>query len=177
VGQANTGGGATHAFSYSGGVMTDLGTLGGSSSVALAINGAGTIAGQASTSGGATHAMSYSGGVMTDLGTLGGSYSLASGINSSGTIVGYSYLVGNTAYHPFIYSGGVMTDLEPYLASIGMTGNGGATALDDNGNIIGYGTLGSGDTHGFLLTVPEPSALALLAFGLTALLARRRKGK
>ena len=172
VGLAETSIGDQHAFSYSGGVMTDLGTLGGFSSGANAINSS-TIVGVA-TSGGANHAFSYSGGVMHDLGTLGGTFSGANAINSSGTIVGDAGTSGGFQ-HAFSYSGGVMTDLEPYLASIGMTGLSFATALDDNGDIVGYGTLANGHYHPFLLVVPEPSAAALLALGLTALLARRRQ--
>ena len=45
----------------------DLGTLGGSYSVAYGINNAGTIVGNRTTSDGVTHAFSPGGGVMTDL--------------------------------------------------------------------------------------------------------------
>src|SRR5690349_11177018 len=89
VGQSATSNNAAyHAFSYSGGVMRDLGTLpGGTVSVAYAINSSGTIAGASYTNGSSNpiylNAFSYSGGVMTDLGTLGGNYSRAYGINNS----------------------------------------------------------------------------------------------
>lgn len=36
-------------------------------------------------------------------------------------------------------------------------------AIGDDGNIIGYGTTAGGQTHAFLLAVPEPSTSALLA--------------
>src|SRR5579872_5824089 len=58
---------SAHAVLYS---VTDLGTLGGTTSRAYGINNTGTIVGQAYTPT-TRDAFSYSGGVMTDLGTLG----------------------------------------------------------------------------------------------------------
>ena len=48
---------------------------------------------------------------ITDLGTLGGSGSWASGLSENGFVVGGSYLVGDTATHPFLWSAGTMVDL------------------------------------------------------------------
>src|SRR5262249_24679100 len=68
-----------------GGVMRDLGTLGGGThSEGLAISDAGQVAGNSG-----DHAFRYdgtpgSGGVMRDLGTLGGTFSGALGINNAG---------------------------------------------------------------------------------------------
>ena len=91
--------------------MTDLGTLGGTYSVATGINNSGQIVGYADTASGQTHAFLYSGGTMTDLGTLpGGTYSFATGINNNGQIVGYSTTASGQT-HAFLYSGGQMTDL------------------------------------------------------------------
>ena len=68
-----------------------------------------------------------------------------------------------SAWHAFVYGDGATTDLSPFLDSIGLTGNARATAIDDNGDIIGYGATAGGQTRAFLLTeVPEPSTLALL---------------
>ncbi len=47
--------GSTHAFVYSGGTMTDLGTLGGNTSAAYGINDSGQVVGDAATSN-TTHA-------------------------------------------------------------------------------------------------------------------------
>lgn len=122
-----------HAFSYSNGQMTDLGTLGGSTSFANGINDEGVIVGDSYTAGNADHAFSYSNGKMTDLGTLGGSSSQATGINNTGTIVGSSATTGDTTSHAFSYSNGVMTD----LGTIGSLPSY-ATAINSTGTIAGY---------------------------------------
>ena len=71
--------------------MTDLGTLGGTNSYAIAINDRGQVVGYSGTDRGMTgHAFLYSDGAMTDLGTLGGAVgSWASAINDRGQVVGY----------------------------------------------------------------------------------------
>ncbi|HLJ95009.1 MAG TPA: hypothetical protein VKU02_17670, partial [Gemmataceae bacterium] len=63
VGASSTANGNMHAFLFSNGTMTDLGTLGGSSSTADAVNNLGGIAGYATTANGQEHAFAYSGGV------------------------------------------------------------------------------------------------------------------
>lgn len=82
--------------------MRDLGTLGGSESVAFAINSAGQIVGYSTTESGNAHAFMWDRGVMTDLGVLpGGSGSAAYGISERGDVVGF----GNTAtsHHPVLW--------------------------------------------------------------------------
>lgn len=84
----------THAFVYDPGtgVMTDLGTLGGANSAALAINDDGVIVGWSEVVGGARHPFVYDPvtGVMEDLGTLGGVNGEATDLNDSGIVVGWS---------------------------------------------------------------------------------------
>src|SRR4051812_46187529 len=83
--------------------VIDLGTLGGNSSDARALNLAGQVIGTATLPGdSARHAYLWENGVMRDLGTLGGTASGVGGINASGQVVGYSYLPGGTDAHAFL---------------------------------------------------------------------------
>src|SRR4051794_30777895 len=59
----------------------DLGTLGGTSSSAGAMNSSGQVVGQSSTAAGYNHAFLWQNGTMTDLETLGGLRSGAADIN------------------------------------------------------------------------------------------------
>jgi probable HAF family extracellular repeat protein len=92
--------------------VTELGTLGGSSTSARGINSLGEITGDSNTAGNAAvHAFLYSNGSMHDLGTLGGTTSHGAGINDLGQVTGDAYLKGDSSFHAFLYSSGSMQDL------------------------------------------------------------------
>jgi probable HAF family extracellular repeat protein len=97
VGKAQTASGVFHPFLYSGGVMTDLGTLGGTGmwSGAFGINAAGQVVGASYTAGNVSHAFLYTGGKMTDLNSLipasfGITLASAVAINDNGQIAAVS---------------------------------------------------------------------------------------
>jgi probable HAF family extracellular repeat protein len=76
--------------------MQDLGTLGGSSGQANAINLNGQIVGYALTNNnGVYEAFLYENGLMRGIGNIGGTHSIAWGINDNGQIVGSASTVGN----------------------------------------------------------------------------------
>jgi probable HAF family extracellular repeat protein len=70
--------------------ITDLGTLGGHSSAATAINDAGQVVGESQTAEGSLHPFLWERGVMTDLGTLpDATAGRAAAISAAGQVVGY----------------------------------------------------------------------------------------
>jgi probable HAF family extracellular repeat protein len=142
-------------FSYQNGTMTALGTLGGSWSIAYAINDQNQIAGQAYTRGNvAAHAFRLTGSQMVDLGTLGGSSAWALAINNAGTVVGFSTTRSNV-YHAFVsMDGAKMQDLNKMIPRRSGWILQEADGINDAGQIAGAGTF-QGQTHAFLLT-PRP---------------------
>ena len=83
--------------------MTDLGTLGGSFSIAYSINDIGQVVGRSSNSDGNSHAFLWEDGVMSDLGTLGGRSSKTLDINETGQAVGLSDTGIRNYYHAFLW--------------------------------------------------------------------------
>jgi len=149
-------------FSYS---ITDLGTLGGFSSVALDINELGHVCGGADRTDGNRHGFFWKDGVMTDLGTLGHSQSEAWGINNQDQVVGLSSGNGNLA-GGFLWQGGQISEISPNNVYKD------ALALNDAGQVVGQFHSNSGDgDHAYrwqndvLLDLDAPGAQSL-AWGI-----------
>ena len=133
-----------HAYLYSAGTMTDLGTLGGIFSWGTAINSAGDVAGYSTLANKTYHAFLVHNGRMTDLGSLTATGSSeADGINNFGEIVGWSNAA--TGQHAFLYSGGNMVDLGT-LGSDYSAANG----INNLHQVVGGSDLASGYIHAFL---------------------------
>ncbi len=97
--------------------VLDLGTLGGNSATALAINDSGWTAGASADSAGDTRAFVWRpGGALQDLGTLGGQFSVARRININGDVAGLS-TTATGAMHAFLVRHGTMIDLGPALGN------------------------------------------------------------
>jgi len=115
-------------------VAVPLGSLGGGSSHATAINARGNVAGLSRTAAGEVHAFVLVNGVMRDLGTLGGPRSDAYSINSIGWTTGSSYAPASgmqTLQYAFISDGTTMTSLA--AAGQGAAGYG----INDSGTYQG----------------------------------------
>jgi len=138
--------GATPTFT-----ITDLGTLGGASADARAINNPGQVVGASATASGDTHAFLWTAtDGMKDLGTLGGNFSRAFGINSRGHVVGVSALASGEQ-RPFLWTpAGGMQDLGTFGGGFGR-----ALSINDLDQVGGSSTLPDGSIHAFLWTAKQ----------------------
>lgn len=135
-------GGGDHAFLYSNGVVTDLGSLpGNNDSIAQGINSRGQVVGNTFGLNQPSRAFLYSDGVMRDIGSLAGGVTAASSINDAGDIVGYSVLQQHYGF-AFLYRDGLMRN----LGSLPGSDQSRAHAINNHGVIAG--TSGVGPSQG-----------------------------
>jgi probable HAF family extracellular repeat protein len=135
----------SHPFLWDHGIMTDLGTLGGTLSgefllntgaSSLLVNNRGQVIGQSTLAGDqVVHPFLWSHGVMRDLGTLGGDNGAPVWLTDNGQVVGDADLPGSQHHDAFLWRNGVMTD----LGNLG--GNSAAFMMNSRGQIVGISTV------------------------------------
>lgn len=131
-----------HAFSWGGGVLTDLKPfLGGSFSTAIWLNNSGEAVGGATTANDASfHAALWQDGHIVDLGTLEGDcFSIANAINSKGQIIGQSFPCDFSSSRAVLWDHGAIIDLNTTIPpnptlQLAETDN-----INDRGEIVGRG--------------------------------------
>ncbi len=136
-------------------IVTDLGTLGGTASGAVAISSSGIIVGQSFTAGNAENvAFEYSNGQMNSLApALGGISSTAVAVNDSGQTVGTiasENLYGGYNEQAYLYTNGQVTIL-PELAGAQTYPT--PTGINDSGEVVGFSPISTGEdavTQAFL---------------------------
>jgi len=138
-----TGKGRAFLYNLNTSTLTDLGSLGGGASVAMAANAAGSVVGNADVT--IDRATSFAFQTLqpapmtpaNSLGALGGVYSFAFGINASGQVVGEADDPADSA-HAFLYTASAgMQDLENLIPPISSCMLSCATAINDSGYIVG----------------------------------------
>ncbi|HYC99637.1 MAG TPA: GC-type dockerin domain-anchored protein, partial [Phycisphaerales bacterium] len=118
---------------------------------ALAVNDLGQVAGYAYTDTGTVAFVWSAATGAIDIGNLGNHHAIARGINNRGQVVGQAYIPGTSAtQHGFVWQNGVLTDLHALIDP----GSGwviwDATAITDDGRIVGAGVK-NGQPHAVML--------------------------
>ncbi len=143
IGQSNLAGDQiSHPFLWEREKLTDLSTetIGGSPTIANAINDAGDVVGAGSFPGRPFDAYLWRDGVATDLGSLSGDcYSQAFAINVASRVVGQSYSCDFTSARPFLWEDGEMADLNTLIRDDENFRLVEVLAINDRGEIAGIG--------------------------------------
>ena len=136
-----------HAYRYSGGAMTDLGTLGAQYSWGHAINDAGEVAGYSTVDQYTIHGFLYDGGTMTSTHPGTESFSRNNGLNTWGDVVGiYSDFFGGwiTEYRAYYTWNGSPV----LLGTFGGTESRGED-INDLGQVVGMARMSTGKIRAF----------------------------
>ena len=148
---------ANHAFIWERGVLTDIGTLGGDNSAANWINDAGQVVGIGDLADGTHHAFVWSTGKMTDLGVVSGDpCSNGFHINARGQVIGTSTDCHGRILHFFLWERGSIIDLSAQVLPGSDFAFVEPVVINDDGEIVGNGTLFNGDVHAVLLKPDGP---------------------
>jgi probable HAF family extracellular repeat protein len=131
----------SHAFSWAGGGMQDMGTLGGPNSIAIANNASGLIVGWSQVDSNIgifgipdLHAAMWTNGTITPLPGLGGPITLAIDVNNEGVAVGQSFLAGGFPFHAVVWKNGSLSDIDPGPAvDVASLANG----INNQGEVVG----------------------------------------
>lgn len=138
--------------------VTDLGTLGGTSSGAYALNNSGSVVGAANLASQSGNAYLYSGNTMTGLNSPGAVASQANGINGPQQVAGTIYT--STGARATVWSNGVAGN----LGSLGGTDSY-AMALNDAGVVVGSSSVANGDSYAFRYAFGQMTNLGALGAG------------
>ena len=142
----------TGAFLWEKGKMTDLGGLGGTCTLASALNNQGQVAGWSNLAGDqAYHAFRWDRATrphLRDLGTLGGTLSIAEAMNETGDVVGAAELPGDQVFHATLWGRQGITD----LGAAGMDQCAEATSVNSSDQVVGISVpqCGSDEANAFL---------------------------
>ncbi|HTR40057.1 MAG TPA: DUF3466 family protein [Pseudomonadales bacterium] len=158
--------------------LTNLGSLGGDYSSALAINDHGEIVGFSRAADGTLHAFLYQNGLMSKVDAHPGDQNIAAAINDAGRIVGNR--LNNAVTNEFgvsyqnqavlFYRGSLIT-LEPG------TNNSGASGINNRGQIVGGYTTPGGASHAFLYQKGLTTDLGTLGGDISGAAGINRRGE
>ncbi len=148
---------ASHPFLWNGKKLIDLGTLGGASGNANGINDAGDVVGSADLPGGTHDGFLWKNGTMHDLTPVNSDpCANAFSVNSRDEAVGNATDCHGNELAAVLWSNGHAIDLNTLVAPSPLHLTSGEY-IDDNGRIVGHGTLPNGDQRVFLLIPNNPS--------------------